>query len=279
MDPNCKDIVGGDVETVLEIPGHVAAAPENQPVILEPVAASAHNAASRDDPHGINNFFIDLPDKRVLVITTPFRKGQHVAQHPGDFLPIIENLEKIHKEGYVHGDVRSYNTAFPENEGDQGYLIDFDYSGKAGEVVYPQGYNRLMPDGYRIGGKAKIEKWHDWHALGALIFEVHRILEPEAKDEQQLWSLYLKCKEYSMALETDPPAQRMQELKELLSDVQEKGWKVKAAPRFQQWLNETDCSDLMTKVCATGSPSKRHIDLLLKFGEPPIDGIDRTKNA
>ena len=37
----------------------------------------------------------------ILVIAIPFRKGHHVAKHPGDFLPIIDHLEKLHDAGYV----------------------------------------------------------------------------------------------------------------------------------------------------------------------------------
>ena len=277
LDPNCSDIVGGDVKTVLEIPDHVYVAPENLSVTLGSVAAPIDNAASQDcDPHGRKNFFAESLDKRMLVIATPFRNGQHVAQHPGDFLPIIQHLEKIHKAGYVHGDIRSCNAAFPETEGGQSYLIDFDFSGKAGQAVYPLGYNLLLPDGYRMGfGKAKIKMWHDWHALGRLIFEVHRIRKPEAEEEQTLWSMFLDCKEYWTTLETDPPARKIHELKKVLSEVHARGWMVQAGPTFQQWLDMVESKDLMTKHGATGSPSKAHIDLLVKWGE----GVEKTKNA
>ena len=70
---------------------------------------------------------------------------------------------------YVHGDIRAFNTVF---EGSKGFLIDFDFGGKKVEqLFYPQGYNQLLPDGFRKGkGGMKIEAWHDWSALGWLIF-------------------------------------------------------------------------------------------------------------
>ena len=236
VDPKCKDIIGGDVKIVLEIPGRVAAAPDD------------------NDPYGLNKFFAESPDKRILVIAIPFRKGHHVAKHPGDFLPIIDHLEKLHEAGYVHGDIRAYNTLF---QGSQGFLIDFDFGGKKCEqLFYPQGYNQLLPDGMRKGrGGMQIEVWHDWYALGWLIFVVHHIRKPVAKDEQQLWYLYLDCKDYWMALKTAPPKEKILELKDVLSKVQDRGWMIELGSTFLT-SEESDTSGPGTKQGATGSPPK-----------------------
>jgi serine/threonine protein kinase len=189
-----------------------------------------------------------------LVIAIPFRKGHHVAKHPGDFLPIIDHLEKLHEAGYVHGDIRAYNTLF---QGSQGFLIDFDFGGKKCEqLFYPQGYNQLLPDGMRKGrGGMKIEVWHDWYALGWLIFVVHHIRKPVAKDEQQLWYLYLDCKDYWMALKTAPPKEKILELKDVLSKVQDRGWMIELGSTFLT-SEESDTSSPGTKQGATGSPPK-----------------------
>jgi hypothetical protein len=266
VDPNCVGIVGGVVETVLEIvggavktvleiPNHGPSAPENQMVVRDPVAAPPDNAASQYGDHrGRMNFFTESPNKTMSVIATPFRAGKHVAQHPKDFLPIIEHLQSIHKAGYVHGDIRACNTAFPETEGSGGYLIDFDFAGKAGKVVYPAGYVRNLDDGYRFGfGKKEIEKWHDWFALGKLIFEVHEFVPP---GDEQLTVKYLFCLKYWTKLKTDPPKQKIDELKVLLSNLHDAGWKVNAGPVFHEWLNTTDSNNRMTKQGATGSPPK-----------------------
>ena len=52
---------------------------------------------------------------RLLIISTPFREGYHFAQRPTDFIPIIEHLEHLHNEGFVHGDIRAFNMVMGEN--------------------------------------------------------------------------------------------------------------------------------------------------------------------
>ena len=49
----------------------------------------------------------------------------------------IDHLVKLRNAGYVHGDIRAFNTVVSNEEGGPGYLVDFDFSGKAGKVVYP----------------------------------------------------------------------------------------------------------------------------------------------
>ena len=108
MDEECAPkILGGVAKTVLAIPARGPAEAENQSATPEPVAA----------PSCSNIFFTESPQKWILVIATPFREGQHVAQHPEDFRPIIDHMEKLHEAGYVHGDIRVYNAAVPNTKG------------------------------------------------------------------------------------------------------------------------------------------------------------------
>lgn len=97
---------------------------------------------------------------QVKVICTEFHKGVHYAKLPEHFLPIIDHLEQLHENGYVHGDIRAYNMVlnYPKSEycfrtrlidvlngeigvynlildyaGSQkpeGWLIDFDFGGE-----------------------------------------------------------------------------------------------------------------------------------------------------
>lgn len=46
---------------------------------------------------------------KLLVIATLYLVGRHYATKPTNFLPIIEHLERLHKLGYVHGDIRAFN--------------------------------------------------------------------------------------------------------------------------------------------------------------------------
>jgi serine/threonine protein kinase len=228
---------------VLEIPG---------------AAAAGHAAAPQiDDIYGGKCFWTQSPKKQLLVIATPFRKGRHFAQRPNDFLPIIEHLEMLHRAGYVHGDIRAFNTVFPEEEGDQGCLIDFDYSGKAGEVVYPKGYNRNLDDGERTGkGGNKIEKWQDWYALGQLIFYVHQI-DPPSEDVNKFRSLFLECERFWLNVRADGVDQnKVAELKDLLKKLNEKNCTIQLRDNFKECLEESAPPGLRTKQGATGSPPK-----------------------
>jgi hypothetical protein len=84
-----------------------------------------------------------------------FHPGKHAASRTKQFVPIIDQLVELHKKGYVHGDIRAFNTVFSDEEDDQGnskgWLIDFDSGGKVGEAKYPIGYVSLLDDGHRMG--------------------------------------------------------------------------------------------------------------------------------
>ena len=226
-------------------------------------AATGHPAAPQiDEIYGGKCFWTQSPKKQLLVIATPFRKGRHFAKRPNEFLPIIEHLEALHRAGYVHGDIRAHNTVF--SEGGTGFLIDFDNSGKAGEVVYPKGYNPLLPDGDRRGkGGEKIKVWQDWYALGRLFFDVHKI-EPPSVDVpmgfgngNELKSLFTDCKRYWLDVQDDVVEQnKVAELKNVLQKLDEKNCTIKLKGIFEEYLNESATPGLRTKQGATGSPSK-----------------------
>ena len=112
-----------------------------------------------------------MKDRTLEIIATPYRKGRHEAKSPKAFLPIIAQLEELHEKGFVHGDIRAFNTVFGESE-EEGWLIDFDFGGRAGKTVYPKGYRDALVDGHRLGESEKeITKWHDWHALTQLCLQ------------------------------------------------------------------------------------------------------------
>eukprot|EP00978_Attheya_sp_CCMP212_P022160 scaffold65752_cov58-Attheya_sp.AAC.1 len=71
---------------------------------------------------------------KLLVIAAPFREGRHFAKTPAEFIPIFDALKSLHESGFVHGDIRGFNTVFTDAaEGeaeDKGWLIDFDFGGK-----------------------------------------------------------------------------------------------------------------------------------------------------
>ena len=55
---------------------------------------------------------------------------------------IVKKLTSLHQAGYVHGDVRDTNIMV-KKDGSQGFkVVDFDWSGRIGEVRYPMNVYR-----------------------------------------------------------------------------------------------------------------------------------------
>jgi hypothetical protein len=73
----------------------------------------------------------------LLVVQASFCEGEHRAYHVGDFEPIIVQLQDLHRQGFVHGDIRFFNIVLRRKEG---LLIDFNLGGRIGEVTFPKGY-------------------------------------------------------------------------------------------------------------------------------------------
>mmetsp|Transcript_16732 Transcript_16732/g.33460 ORF Transcript_16732/g.33460 Transcript_16732/m.33460 type:complete len:462 (-) Transcript_16732:114-1499(-) len=55
---------------------------------------------------------------------------------------LVATIKQMHADGYVHGDIRLPNVAFT---GNRAVLLDFDWSGRDGEVRFP---SRLNPEVY-----------------------------------------------------------------------------------------------------------------------------------
>jgi serine/threonine protein kinase len=126
---------------------------------------------------------------QLQVVKTPFWQGRHEAKRPEEFLPIIKELEELHAQGFVHGDIRCFNILF---DGGNGKLIDFDYSGKAGVTFYPDGFKWSLPDGFRPPTEGQVEKWHDWYALCYIICSLHLIGPPGKWEYGEVDSIFLK---------------------------------------------------------------------------------------
>ena len=160
----CNEILGGEVNTVLSLPAEGDSSAQS-------VATNDRGAATKSLSHDNDSFWNSMPrDRKLLVIATPYRPGSHTVTKPKGFVPILSELRKLHDKGFVHGDIRAFNTVFNE-EDSEGYLIDFDYGGRKNEARYPKGYRWELKDGHRLGSEGNnIEPWHDWYALGQLIF-------------------------------------------------------------------------------------------------------------
>lgn len=116
-------------------------------------------------------------DKRVSYIEYNYYDGGHQPVALRQFRNILCMLHNLHAQGYVHGDVRPSNLVF-DQQGRDGYLIDYDLVGKDQQDAYPVGYHYSESIRHKDAMEDKIMcQSHDRHSL-AIIMENHY---PDAK--------------------------------------------------------------------------------------------------
>jgi hypothetical protein len=240
----CRNIVG-NVEKIVELPGENA--------IL---------AAESENCHINDKFWIKSKERTLLIIAAPYRRGCHVAKKPGDFVPIIDQLEELHEKQYVHGDIRAFNTVFGEQE-NEGWLIDFDFGGKLGSTCYPRGYRGTLVDGYRQGDgddepANEIPQWHDWYALGQLIFSVHVMSEPEGASPDAAIIQFHKVATRWKKLSQHPSSAMIAELRACLGSLDEQGWTVSPNETFKIQLDKTTTLSETHRGSTGSPPEKKH---------------------
>jgi serine/threonine protein kinase len=180
----------------------------------------------------------------------------HIATKLTNFIPIIHQLQELHAKGYVHGDIRGLNVVFEENGGG---LIDFDFSGMPEKDTYPPGYRQSLNDGDRIGdGNAKSEDnklafWHDWYALGQLIFNVNKV-KPPSNSTMDADELLLSRTEKNWMEISEPPSEaKIIELISTLRRLEQARFTVVPKSKFRKDFNAAGVPNV-TKLGATGSP-------------------------
>jgi serine/threonine protein kinase len=192
---------------------------------------------------------------QLLVISTPYLTGKHYATSPLQLLALVFELEQLHRQGYVHGDIRGFNVVFQEGatdrlnptfdrqgeainvdwQGFRGHLIDYDFAGTKGveTTKYPAGYQMALEDAHRLGesGNPIVEE-HEWLAIAWILFRLHS-LEPPIGTKKTMSNLLLASKLYhfpakfaAKAADTD----EIQDLKWCLYSAHEAGWSV--TPHF-----------------------------------------------
>ena len=250
LSPECRNIVGKNVTKVLQLPEEDATADANEFDSLGVTNSSTYDYS----------FWNKSKGRTLLVIATPYRHGSHVADKPKAFLPLISQLEELHEKGFVHGDIRAFNTVFGKDE-DEGWLIDFDFGGKQSQSKYPKGYRPCLYDGDRIRdaeNESEILKWHDWYALGRLIFHIHRLRPPDRQDEEWWKSNIFTMERIWGERNRDPTPEEITELKDFLCRFQDEGGTVYPNPNFRSELQTTGLySQRATNLGATGSPPER----------------------
>lgn len=74
-------------------------------------------------------------------------------------------VSKLEEHGLVHGDFRTSNIMVKQGEEESAGLIDFDWSGKAGEVYYPLDRNHLAGIKWFSNVDSAIDLPHDREML------------------------------------------------------------------------------------------------------------------
>ena len=111
---------------------------------------------------------ITLSSDGCIVAYVSEYKSQKTCLELEDFKPIMEALDVLHSNGYIHSDVRAANLLFPEDTDQEAKLIDFDLANKEG-VPYPIGYNKINerhPDAIANQPRLKI---HDRYSIISII--------------------------------------------------------------------------------------------------------------
>jgi serine/threonine protein kinase len=127
---------------------------------------------------------VDGPD--VAVLQYKYIPGNHKASSGIQFLRILEQVSFLHKDKFVHGDIRESNIVFAGN--DVATLIDFDLSRKAGQP-YVSNFNVDINDGKRHESAQPFQPMnyvHDYFALA----EVMKLYE--SKDDTTNWQALIR---------------------------------------------------------------------------------------
>jgi serine/threonine protein kinase len=239
-EPCCESIVGEKAKIVLEINKDVMTDDDDNNVCDE---LFSYSSADRG---------------KLLIIAIPYKEGQHVARKPTDFIPVMEQLQTLHRFGYAHGDIRAFNVVFC-GDGKGAFLIDFDFSGKPeNSKAYPRGYQQHLSDGFRIGKEnSRLAFWHDWYALGQLIFNIFVLIPPSVDQNDDLVVLKAKLSDKWVFLPNQPTEDEIMELESLLVELAKQNWTVKPRPAFQDQLDEIFSETKnKTQIGATGSPPR-----------------------
>ena len=114
------------------------------------------------------------------------------------FLQIARELERLHRMGYCHGDIRVSNLILHPKESGQAKLVDFDLSGKTGQQTYPSSLLNLV-DGARNPtvkeaiqsetiGRVNLFPEHDWFSLAAAM----KCFDATNENDTELWKEFIE---------------------------------------------------------------------------------------
>jgi hypothetical protein len=152
------------------------------------------------------------PRDKLRIIQYAAVSGDHVPCNVGHMTAFIAELAEIHRQGIVHGDLRFSNVVFykpdtasyPGSSSSSGAsssssssstssgaslarIIDFDLSGRAGEKVYPSGFNLQINDGKRHPDVKDLSHLQFEHDIYAAVWMLQQY-RPKAAHLHESWT-------------------------------------------------------------------------------------------
>ena len=107
-------------------------------------------------------------DERFQYLRYRYREGEHRVNNVAQVILLLQQLNKVHDEGFVHSDIRHTNIV-SSYDGKHAWLIDFDLAAKEG-TPYPATYNSFLEERHPFASPRKPrKKEHDCHSLSVIL--------------------------------------------------------------------------------------------------------------
>lgn len=129
------------------------------------------------------------PHDNLQIIAYDLVPGVHRPAVVGHMMQLITKTAQLHEKGIVHGDLRFSNIVFSEASSAtvESTIIDFDYSGPAGEKAYPPRFNPNVKDGCRHAEACAFALLHLKHDVASLQWMCEQY-HPKNVDLRAWWS-------------------------------------------------------------------------------------------
>ena len=213
---------------------------------------------------------------QIQIIAVRYYEGEHVCRTIGQACDIVDKVAKLHAKKIVHGDIRGCNLVFSEKGS---HLIDLDFGGKVGDVMFPPGYKTFLPDGMRFfaGDGEPISEEHDSWAVWSVLFDHHKFIMNEndlrtaSENKPDQHALIIKFLEME---DKDDEIMGMNDLFEVLKLVNEwdKGARFHPKNFYRRFLNSLKAGrspENNGKAAVATAPGKVLNNMMKKKKETP----------
>lgn len=100
----------------------------------------------------------------VTTLSYPYKSGSHRPRSFVQVKKLLEQIQALHKLGYVHGDIRIENLLY-SYDGEEAYILDFDFANPQ-DTQYPVQFNHDIEErNVRARAGQLMKKHHDRFSL------------------------------------------------------------------------------------------------------------------